>query len=122
MPAPRLSFVLATALLFAACSHDDHPLAGSWAQDTGSDAKGAYLEFQTGGSKVVVHGAPRADGTHDHPKATYTFDAATKAVTVQGKLLGDGKAETWTGTLAGGVLTLTGGADTLQFKLGGAAH
>jgi hypothetical protein len=121
----RQSFVLVAALLFAACGSDhshDHPLAGSWGQDTGSDKKGVYLEFDTSGTKCIVHGAPREDGTHDHPSATYTWDAATKAVTVKGKLIGDAKADTWTGTLAGESLSLTGGADTLKFKKGGSAH
>lgn len=121
----RLPFALLTAFVFAACTSEhshDHPLAGSWGQDTGSDKKGVYLEFDTSGTKCIVHGAPREDGTHDHPAATYTWDAATKAVTVNGKLLGDAKAEAWTGALAGEVLTLTGGADTLKFKKGGSAH
>ena len=70
----------------------------------------------------MVHTAPEADGTHDHLHGTYTFDAASKAVTVKCKLMGDWKSEAWTGTLAGEVLELTDGTDKLKFKKGGSAH
>jgi hypothetical protein len=121
----RHSLFALPALFLVACTAEkpvDHPLAGNWAQDTGTDAKGINLEFDPASAKMTVHTAPRADGTHDHPAATYTFDAATKAVTVKCKLLGDAKADTWTGTLAGAVLELAGGADKLKFKKGGSAH
>ena len=39
-----------------------------------------------------------------------------------GKLLGKGKAGTWTGTLAGETFELAGGTDKLKFKKGGSAH
>ncbi len=108
-------------LLLASCS-SDHPLTGNWAQDTGTAVKGIQLGFDTAGTKVTVHTAPRPDGTHDHPAATYTFDAASKAVTIKGDLAGDGKTDTWTGTVTGDTMQLTGGAATLRFKKGGSAH
>lgn len=121
----KLLLAFVPALLFAACGHDhahgaasDHPLGGMWVQDTGSDAKGFGLEFDTKGSACELHTAPRADGSHDHVHGTYTFDAASKAVTVKCKLLGDAKADTWAGTLGTGVLELTGGADKVTLKPG----
>jgi hypothetical protein len=122
------TFVL-PALLIAACTKEPastpaggnptpatagSTLAGKWLQDTGTDAEGITLDFH--GETMTVHGAPRADGTHDHPKASYTFDAATKAITVKSNLLGPAKADTWTGTLGAGVFELTGGTDKLKFK------
>src|SRR5262245_57825946 len=63
-------------------SADAAVLTGNWSQDTGADAKGMTLEFDGKSDKVMVHTAPRADGSHDHVDGTYTFDAAKKAVTV----------------------------------------
>lgn len=124
----KMFLALVPALLFAACGHDhdhgsrgaasDHPLGGDWTQDTGSDAKGIGLTFDTKGTECEMHTAPAADGTHSHVHGSYTFDAATKALTVKVKLLGDGKADTWTGTVATGRIELTGGADKVAFKLG----
>ena len=120
----KLLIAFVPALLFAACSgHDhgaasDHPLGGMWVQDTGSEAKGFGLQFNTKGTDCDLHTAPRADGTHDHEHGSYTFDATTKAVTVTCKLLGPGKAEAWAGTLGVGVLELTGGADKVTLKPG----
>lgn len=113
-------FVL--SFLFVAACSSDHPLAGNWSQDTGADAKGMSLEFDAKGSEVMVHTAPAADGSHDHLHGSYTFDAATKAVTVKCKLLGDGKADSWAGTLAGDTLELAAGDQKLKFKKGGKAH
>lgn len=115
-------------LFFAACGSSDHPLAGNWSQDTGADAKGISLEFDVRltngalGTEVMVHTAPAADGSHDHLHGSYTFDAASKAVTVKCKLLGDGKADSWAGTLAGDTLELAAGDAKLKFKKGGKAH
>lgn len=114
-----LSFV--PVLLFAACG-SDHPLAGNWAQQLDGGKKGLNLEFQTGGEKVMVHTAPREDGSHDHLHGSYTFDAATKAVTVKCKLLGDGKADAWTGVLNGKALELSSADGKLAFAQGGSAH
>jgi len=108
-------------LLLAACGND-HPLAGNWAQQVEGGKKGLQLGFQTAGDKVMVHTPPREDGSHDHLHGTYTFDANSKAVTVKCKLLGDGKADAWTGTLAGKALDLSGGGVTLKFAQGGSAH
>lgn len=117
----RPSLSVLPLLLVAACS-SDHPLAGNWSQDTGSDAKGLSVEFDVKGTEVMVHTAPAPDGSHDHLHGSYTFDAATKAVTVKCKLMGDGKAESWTGTLAGDQLELAAGDVRLKFKKGGKAH
>lgn len=117
----RPSLFVLPLLLVAACS-SDHPLAGNWSQDTGSDAKGLSVEFDVKGTEVMVHTAPAADGSHDHLHGSYTFDAASKAVTVKCKLMGDGKAESWTGTLAGDQLDLSAGDVRLKFKKGGKAH
>lgn len=121
----KLLLALVPALLFAACGHDhdhgtasDHPLGGTWVQQLAGDAKGFGLAFDTKGSACEMHTAPRADGSHDHVGGTYTFDAATKAVTVKCKLLGDGKADSWAGTLGTGVLELTGGTDKVTLKPG----
>ncbi len=119
----KLLLAFVPALLFAACKHDhaaasDHPLGGGWVQDTGSAAKGFSLTFNTKGSECQLHTAPAADGLHDHLDGTYTFDAATKALTVKAKLLGDGKADTWTGTVAAGRLELAGGTDKVVMKPG----
>lgn len=108
-------------LLLAACGND-HPLAGNWAEQVEAGKKGMHLEFQTSGDKVMVHTAPREDGSHDHLHGTYVFDANSNAVTVKCKLLGDGKADAWTGVLAGKSLDLTGGGVTLKFAQGGSAH
>jgi hypothetical protein len=113
--------LLLLPVLLVACSAKS-PLAGNWAQDTGSDAKGVNLTFDETGTKLFVHGAPAADGTHAHPPASFTFDATSNALTVTCKLLGDGKAETWKGTVAGAAMELTGGTDTLKFRKGGSAH
>jgi uncharacterized Zn-binding protein involved in type VI secretion len=110
--------------LFAAACSSDHPLAGNWAQVTGTPTKGVQLGFEIDGKRVSVHGPTRPDGGHGHPstEVTYTFDAATKVVTVTGDVMVDGKSATWTGPLAGDSLELTSGATTLKFQRGGSAH
>jgi len=108
-------------LLFAACG-SDHPLAGNWAQQLDGGKKGMSLGFKRGGETVLVHTAPREDGSHDHLRGTYTFDPASKAVTVTCKLLGDGKADTWTGVLNGKALELSSADGKLAFAQGGSAH
>lgn len=115
------SAFLVPFLLLAACG-SDHPLAGNWAQQLDGGKKGLNLEFQTGGDKVMVHTAPREDGSHDHLHGTYTFDAVSKVVTVKCKLLGDGKADAWTGALAGKTLELSSADGKLAFAQGGSAH
>ncbi len=109
-------------VLFAACSHDSHPLAGSWNQELPGGAHGMHITFDTKGDKVDVGTTPRADGTHDHLNGTYTFDAATKSVTIKAKLMGDGKADTWMGKLVDKDLELTSADGKLTFGHGDHAH
>lgn len=113
------SVVLLSVFALTACS-SDHALAGNWTQVTGSAAVGATLTFSGDGTKLAVHGAPRADGGHDHPTATFTFDAGSKALTIKGALLGAGQPDSWAGMLAGDEIELTGGTTKVKFKKGGA--
>jgi hypothetical protein len=107
--------------LLAACgSH--HVLTGEWAQMTPDGKEGVELEFDATGTKISVHGTPRPDGGHDHPQATFTFDAATKAMTIECALLGDGKATTWKGSLNGDALEISSADGKLTFRRGGHAH
>lgn len=117
-------------LTLAACGGDKEPtgdsttnsvMAGNWSQDTGSDAPGMTITFDGESDKISVHLAPRADGTHDHAhgKNTYSYDDKTKALTVNSELLGDGKGDTWTGTVAGDGFEIKSGETTLKFKKGG---
>lgn len=108
-------------VLLAACS-DHHPLAGAWNQELPNNAHGMHITFDTKGDKLDVGLAPRADGTHDHLHGTYTFDAATKALTVKAKLLGEGKADTWTGKLNGAEIELSSADGKLNFHQGDHAH
>ena len=109
-------------LLVVSCTEASHPLAGNWAQYTGSDAKGMSLTFDTKGTALTVHLAPRADGTHDHlHDTTYTFDVATKTVTVKAKLMGEGRADTWTGKVDGNQIELSSADGNLRFRHGGDA-
>lgn len=108
-------------VLLAACG-DHHPLAGAWNQELPNDAHGMHITFDTKGDKLDVGLAPRADGTHDHLHGTYTFDAATKALTVKAKLLGEGKADTWTGKLNGAEIELSSADGKLTFHQGDHAH
>ncbi|MBL8729099.1 MAG: hypothetical protein JNM25_11750 [Planctomycetes bacterium] len=109
-------------LLFAACgSH--HPLDGAWGQKLPDGAKGITLEFETTGTRVQVHGAPRADGGHDHIEGvTYSWDATAKTITVKGPLLGPAKADTWTGSVSGEQMELGSADGKLQFQRGAEVH
>ena|SRR5689334_852845 len=107
-------------VLFAACSHH-HPLDGTWNQELAGGAKGMHIEFDVKSDNVEVGTAPRPDGTHDHKHGKYTFDAATKAITVKVKLGDDGKEETWTGKLDGQHLELTA-ADGKPLKFAHSDH
>jgi hypothetical protein len=109
-------------LLFAACS-SGHPLDGAWNEERADGAPGMSIEFEVKGTACEVHLAPRADGSHDHlDGATYTFDAGTKAVTIKGKLMGGGKADTWTGKIDGQHLELTSADGKLTFHHGEHVH
>ena len=115
----RSLVVLAPLALFAACS-GGNPLAGTWkAEALPAPVKKLALEFAEKDDRVLVH---IDDPDHRHVNGHYTYDAGSKAVTVTARVLGESKAETWTGTLAGDVLELTGGTDKVKFQKGGSAH
>lgn len=115
----RRSLLSLPLLLVAACSH---PLAGSWSQELPGGAHGMSIEFDAKGDKVMVHTAPRPDGGHDHVSGTYVWDAATKTLTVKAKLMGDGKADTWSGKLVGDDIELSSADGKLTFHHGGEMH
>ena len=119
-------FVVASALLLlaAACGSGgaSHPLAGNWSEVLPEAQKGMTLTFDGESEKMVVHGRPQADNTHTHPKATYRYDAASKAVTVTGCILDGNKADSWTGVVAGDVLELASADTKLKFQRGGKPH
>lgn len=107
-------------LLLASCSH---PLAGNWSQELPGGAQGMSIEFDGKGDKVLVHTAPRPDGSpHEHVNGTYVWDSATKTLTVKAKLMGDGKADTWSGRLVGDDIELSSADGKLTFHHGGDAH
>lgn len=118
----RSLFVLPLLLLFAGCSGDKHVLAGNWSQELPGDKEGMSLEFDDKGEKVMVHGAPRADGGHSHPKVTHTWDAATKTLTLKGELVEGSKVDSWSGKLDGDHLELTSAEGKLVFHRGGTPH
>lgn len=117
------TLTLFASLFLAACG-DSHPLAGSWSQETADGKAGMSLSFQTkeGGTAVMVHTAPRADGTHDHVEGSYTFDAATGAMTVDAELLGSGKPSKWAGKLDAGHIELAAADTKLKFHKGSDPH
>ena len=106
-------------LLFAACSQS-HPLAGAWLEERTDGAEGMALEFQIGGTKVLVHA--EIDGHHTDIDGTYEFAADKKAVTVQAKLMGETKAGTWTGVVDGEHLTLSSADGKILFHHGEHVH
>lgn len=118
-PIPAVLFL--PLLLFAACS-DDHPLAGNWAQKTPDGKPGMSLEFDTKGTRLMVHTAPRPDGGHDHVEGTYTWDATAKTLAVKAALLGPAKADSWTGSMNDSTVELTSPDGKLLFQRGGKPH
>ena len=106
-------------LLLAACSGRTHILAGNWSQELPDGKKGITLTFDDNGERLVVHGAPAADGTHGHPKATFTWDEATKTLTVKGNIVDETKEGTWSGKLDGDHLELSAADGKLRFRRGG---
>ena len=118
----KLRYLIFPALLtLAACGEPEHPMAGNWGEVTGSDKVGMTITFDGNSNKVNVHLAPRPDGSHGHAHGalTYTYDDATKAVTVEAELLGADKPSSWAGKVEGTKLEL-GAADTkLVFEKGG---
>ncbi|MCA8965548.1 MAG: hypothetical protein H6838_20705 [Planctomycetes bacterium] len=118
----RTLALIVSSFLFAGCGHDHHPLEGGFSQQVAGDGEGMHVEFDLESNKLLVHTAPDADGHHDHVDGTYTFDAATGAVTVNALLMGGKKPGTWTGKLTGDDLELSAGTDKLSFRRGGEAH
>lgn len=114
----RLRWLALPLLLFAACGGSGDAMAGSWsALARGAETETWFrsMKFDGKGDRVFAH-LNTPDGCH-HPKdTTYTFDPATRKVVVKGKLLGEGKAEVWSGTVDGDLLELTGGPDTIKVK------
>ena len=107
-------------LLLGACS-DGHALAGNWSLASGADVEGMVVEFDGASDKVLVHAD--VDGRHVHIDGTYSFDAATMAVSVTAKLIGDDQPGEWTGKIVGGSKLELGAADTkLTFNKGGKPH
>lgn len=113
------SLSIAAFLLFAACSQS-HPLAGAWTEERSDGAEGMALEFEIGGTRVLVHA--EVDGHHTHIEGTYEFAAATKAVTVTARLRGEDKAGSWTGAVDGEHLTLSSADGKIQFHHGDHVH
>lgn len=121
--------LLSVLLLLVACGDTKDsagggaisPMAGNWAQDTGTDAPGMTITFDGPSDRISVHLAPRADGTHGHGegKNTYSYDAATKALTVNSELMGHGKGDKWIGTVSGEAFELAAADITLKFNKGG---
>jgi len=118
----RRSLIAPFALLLVAACGSGNPMAGNWSEVLEGDAHGMTLTFDGYSEKMSVHGRPQPDGTHSHPKASYTFDAATGALTVSGPILEGSKEESWSGTLEGDGFALKGGETTLKFVKGGDAH
>ena len=113
--------LLLLLLSLAACGNP-HALAGNWAQELPSGAEGISLQFDDKGEKLLVHGAPRPDGGHSHPKVTHTWDDATKTLTLKGEVVDGSKADTWTGKLDGDRLELSSAEGKLAFRRGGKPH
>ena len=102
-------------MLFAACSAKTHPIAGTWTQETGTDATGANFMIDPTATKVHAH--PAGGGHFD---GTCTYDDAAKTVTLKCKLMGDGKSDAWTGKVDGEHLELTSPDGKMKFHHGGA--
>lgn len=117
----RLPFLFPLALL-AACS-SSHPLDGAWNEERADGKAGMTIEFEVTSTRCMVHTAPGPDGSHEHlAGTTYTFDAAAGTVTVKAPLLGKGKADSWSGKLAGEHLELGSADGKLVFHRGAHAH
>lgn len=121
--------LLIPMFLFAACTSEaaeepKHPLADSWVEQRADGTTGMTIQFDTETADIMVHTAPREDGSHDHLDGSYTFDETTSAVSVKSKLAGAKGPEEWKGKLVSGVLTLSSadGKGKFEFKVGEAAH
>ena len=109
---------LLTLSLFAACG-DDKPanaaakvLEGHWHEHLAGGGHGREIQFDLKGDEVMVHGAPREDGGHDHFYGKYTIDG--DAMTVSWKE--GGKELSFQGKLAGDKLTLTRDGKSVEFE------
>jgi hypothetical protein len=102
-------------LVLAACG--GHPLAGGWHQHVATGT-GMELEFDAGSNKLVVHGAPAADGTHEHHSGTYALDGQR----LQLEWTEGGKTVSWSGELRGDVLELQGAGGRVEFHRGSSDH
>ena len=117
-------FALAVSLCLAACGKDGpkSPMAGNWSELRAGGEPGMTLTFDGYSEKMSVHGRPQQDGTHTHPKATYTYDMKTKTLVVSGRILDGVNADSWTGTVDGDHFELAGADTKLKFQKGGEAH
>jgi len=84
----HLSFV-PFLVVAAACSKGSDALAGHWKAEAPVNGLQVGIDFDGNGGQVIVH-LDGPDGHTHPPKGTYTFDAASKAVTVRALLLGEG--------------------------------
>ncbi|MCA8974143.1 MAG: hypothetical protein KDC98_05445 [Planctomycetes bacterium] len=114
----RRTAICSVLLALAACG--SHPLDGAWNQELAGGGSGLTLEFEVGGSRILGH--QDVDGQHSHIDGTYTFDESTMAVTVKGQLMGAGKADSWTGKVAGEHLELSSADGKLEFHHGDHVH
>lgn len=122
LSSPFLRRTALLALLALSACGDRHPLAGNWNQELPGGKAGMHISFDTKGSAIEASTPPRADGSHDHVRGTYTFDAASKAVTIKLALLGADQPDTWAGKVDGEHLELTAGTTKLVFHRGAHAH
>ncbi len=127
----RLTCVLPLLLIAACDGHKDHAstggdaLAGHWSAVGKLGELTVGIEFDGKGGNVVAHIDGPDGHMHSAKDTTYTFDAATKKVTIKGKLLGSAKenaATEWAGSVNGDTLELVGGTDKITVKKGGKAH
>ena len=116
--------LLLAALPFLAACGGSHALEGTWIQDLPGGERGIDMKFQIGGDQMLVHDVPPSDGGHaPHIEGcTYTYDDATKALTIQGELFGAGKGDKWTGKVAGSQIDLSAPDGKTKFHRGEAAH
>ena len=98
------------------------PMAGNWSEVLPDGKHGMTLTFDGYSDKMSVHGRPQEDGTHTHPKATYTYDLKTKTLVVSGRILDGANADSWTGTVEGDHFELAGADTKLKFQKGGEPH
>jgi hypothetical protein len=113
-------------LALAACTKhessvvDTSSLGGKWkTEPPPASLENHSLDLDSGSDKAMVHFDTA--GEHVHKYGTYTFDPATKALTVRCLVLGEGKPDVWTGTVTGDAMTLSAGDSKLSLKKAGKA-